>query len=170
MSRTTKSSLLFTADTIVTKPLWLQRQLAPFLNPEAATPPAAPITLPAPQKGRVPRTRNASTITEAAYWGMLRSGLRRLFRFWKPAVIALHSARVACRGPNGQKWAYVCSLCAKPFPRKRVEIHHVVAVGKLLSYEDVGEFVRRLTPENPKGYRVLCKACHLKLTNSERTP
>ncbi len=118
---------------------------------------------------RVPKVRNAGTMTEAAYWGMLRSGLRRLFRFWKPAVAALHAARFPCKGPNGQKWAYLCHDCKKPFPRKQVQIDHVVPCGTLTSFEHVGEFIERLTPEDAGAYAVRCLTCHQAKTNAERS-
>lgn len=120
------------------------------------------------KKRRVERTRNAGTWTEAHYWGVLRSGLRRLFRFWKPAVNALNAARVPHSGPRGQRWAYVCADCKKLFLRKDVQIDHVEPVGKLLDYADVGDFLRRLTPEDPEAFRTLCKTCHLKKTKTER--
>jgi hypothetical protein len=99
---------------------------------------------------------------------MLRSGLRRLFRFWKPAVAALHAARVPCSGRHGQKWAYVCADCGKLFPRKEVQIDHKVPVGRLLAYEDLPGFVERLTPESPDAYACRCLSCHQEKTNKER--
>ena len=117
---------------------------------------------------RVPRTRNGGTWTEARYWQSVRSGLRRLFRFWKPAVAALHAARFPCKGPNGQKWAYLCHDCKKPFPRKQVQIDHIVPCGTLTDFEHVSEFIRRLTPEDPGAYAVRCLACHQAKTNAER--
>lgn len=121
-----------------------------------------------PRASRVPKTRNAGTITEAAYWGMLRSGLRRLFRFWKPAVLALHAARIPCSGARGQKWAYVCADCRRAFPRKLVQIDHVEPCGALTELSHLPDFVRRLTPEDPKAYAVRCLACHQAKTNAER--
>jgi 5-methylcytosine-specific restriction endonuclease McrA len=100
---------------------------------------------------------------------MIRSGLRRLFRFWRPAVAALHAARFPCAGARGQKWAYLCAGCRRPFPRKQVQIDHVVPAGELTDYAHVGEFLRRLTPESPAAYQVLCKACHTAKTQAEQT-
>lgn len=122
-----------------------------------------------PRVSRVPRTRNAGTWTEAQFWQAIRSCLRRMSRFWKPARAALHAARFPCKGPNGQKWAYVCHDCKKPFPRKQVQIDHVVPCGTLTDFEHVGEFIRRLTPEDVGAYAVRCLACHQAKTNSERS-
>lgn len=118
---------------------------------------------------RVPRTRNGGTWTEARYWQSVRSGLRRLFRFWKPAVAALHAARFPCKGPNGQKWAYLCHDCKKPFPRKQVQIDHVVPCGALTHLDHLADFVRRLTPEDPAAYQILCLACHGQKTVKDAT-
>lgn len=147
------------------------------LIPAARVETAPPAPTPRKSKGtasrkpcvsRVPKTRNASTWTEAAYWGALRSGLRRLFRFWKPAVLALHAARIPCSGARGQKWAYVCADCRRAFPRKLVQIDHVEPCGALTELSHLPDFVRRLTPEDPKAYQVLCAACHTAKTNAER--
>lgn len=122
------------------------------------------------RKARVKRTRNGGTWTEARYWQTVRSGLRRIFRFWKPAVAALHAARVPCAGKHGQKWGYVCADCRKVFPRKRVQIDHIEPVGTLLNSSDVGEFLVKLTPEDPARFAVRCKPCHQAKTNKERKP
>jgi hypothetical protein len=123
-----------------------------------------------PRVSRVPRVRNAGTWTEAQYWQAIRSCLRRMSRFWKPAVAALHAARLPCKGPNGQKWAYLCHDCRKTFPRKQVQIDHVTPCGALTDFAHIGEFIRRLTPENVDAYAVRCLPCHQIKTNAERSP
>lgn len=122
----------------------------------------------APKRQRVAKTRNGATLTEAAFWGMVRSGLRRTFRFWKPALAALKAARVPFRGPRRQKWAFLCADCQKLFLRRQVQIDHVVPVGALRDYAHVGEFLRRLTPERPEDFACRCKKCHQTKTNAER--
>lgn len=117
---------------------------------------------------RAAKPRNAGTISEAAYWQMVRSGLRRTFRFWKPAMAALKAARVAVKGPRGQKWAYLCCDCQKLFLRRQVQIDHVTPCGELKSYDHVGEFLRRLTPEAATDFACRCKGCHQAKTNKER--
>jgi hypothetical protein len=119
--------------------------------------------------GRVQRTRNAGTWSEARYWQAVRSALRRAFRFsWVPARMALRAARMACHGPRGQKWAYLCARCQKPHLRKMVQLDHVVACGSLCSAEHVAGFLARLTPERPEDYQVLCLACHKEKTGKDR--
>lgn len=141
----------------------------------------APVTLPAwvapkPAKakerqaaGRVPRTRNHGTMTEAAFWGMLRSGLRRTFRYWKPAAAVLAAAKQPFHGPRGQRFAYLCAGCGKLHKRTNVNIDHVEPCGALTSYAHLPEFVARLTAEGAESYQVLCKSCHGAKTHAERT-
>jgi hypothetical protein len=120
---------------------------------------------------KVPRTRNLASLTEAGFWGMVRSGLRRTFRYWKPALAALRMSRVDWPGPHGRQYGYRCAGCGKIFSRKEVEIDHKLGAGSLTDYAHVGEFLRRLTPETPEDFQVLCKgkgSCHQMKTNSER--
>ncbi len=121
-------------------------------------------------KGRqlVPRSRNLSTQTEAQFWQSLRSGLRRTFRFWKPALEAAKRARIARKGPKGQKWAYLCADCQKLFLRRQVQIDHIEPCGELTDYSHAGEFIRRLTAESPDDYAIRCKDCHQVKTDIER--
>lgn len=147
---------------------FLQRRLAamPLMPPAHLKPMRFPR-----KAGRVPRTRNANTWTEAEWWGRLRSGLRRTFRFWKPAVIALNRAKTPCAGPRGQKWAYLCAGCGKLFLRKDVNIDHKDPCGQLTTFEHIPEFIAKLTPESPDAFQVLCKrVCHQTKTTKERTP
>lgn len=121
-----------------------------------------------PRKGRVARTRNAGTMTEAAFWSMLRSGLRRSFRYWKPAAAALAASKRDHPGPRGQRFAYVCASCKQLHKRTNVQIDHCTPCGALTSYEHLPSFVRNLTAEGPDAYQVLCKFCHNLKTKSER--
>jgi hypothetical protein len=135
---------------------------------------ALPVAPVAKKKGqRVARTRNGGTWTEAAYWQRLRSALRRSYRFWKPAVMALKAARIPMSGPRGRKWGFICAGCGKPYLRKQVNIDHKEPAGALTDYEHIGPFLKRLTPEDPSAYQVLCTGegtcrCHDRKTKAER--
>lgn len=119
---------------------------------------------------RVERTRNLGTETESEHMGKIRSALRRLSRFWKPALKALKNAERAYKGTNKrQKYEYKCFYCEKWLPRKNVEINHEVPCGTLTKYEDVTGFLYRLFCENVEGYNVLCKECHKVITKEQRT-
>lgn len=108
-------------------------------------------------------------MTEAQFWQAVRSGLRRTFRFWKPALAALKAARIAKQGPRGQKWAYLCADCRGLFLRKQVQIDHVTPCGSLRSFAEVGPFLERLCAESADAYAVRCRQCHQNKTNAERS-
>jgi hypothetical protein len=117
----------------------------------------------------LPRTRNAGTMTEGAYWGALRSMLRQFsLRRWKPRNLALAAAKISFNGPNNQRFAYRCCACGGAFKRDEVEVDHVESCGTLKSHEDLGPFVARLLAEDPKAWRVMCAPCHLARTNEAR--
>lgn len=114
-----------------------------------------------PETTRVPRTRNANTLTESQYFSKVRSGLRNTFRYWKPAQIALERASRPSQSSNKRiKKEYQCAKCKQWFPRKGVEIDHLEECGRLASYDDIVPFLKRLTKEDPDAYQILCKADH----------
>lgn len=156
-------------------PRRFQDQIAAQMRPrpapvvaKSATTPVTPKVSKPKRKGRMPRTRNGGKWTESGFWGHLRSGLRRTFRFWQPAILALNGARVACKGPRGRKWAYLCAACNKLHLRKNVQIDHIAAVGELRNPDHIAPWIARLTAEDPKAFQVLCRTCHQSKTNAER--
>ncbi len=115
----------------------------------------------------VPKTRNNKTLTESAYWSMIRSILRSGTRYWKPITQAKIKARRKYTGPNKrQKWEYKCKKCKKWFMGKETQIDHIIPVGSLKCADDLAGFIERLTPE--KGFQLLCRNCHQIKTNKER--
>lgn len=115
------------------------------------------------------KTRNLNTLTESQFWGFLRSGLRRQFRYWKPMLEAKKLAKRAYKGDNKrQKFEYQCNHCKQWFKDKDIQIDHTIPVGSLLSWQDLAPFVQRLIPEDPASFQVLCKPCHQVKTNTER--
>ena len=113
------------------------------------------------------KTRNANTMSEAAFWGMIRSTLRRRTMYWKPISIAKSKARRPYKGNNTkQKWEYQCAKCKKWWKDKEVEVNHVKEAGSLKCAQDLPNFVENLFAES--GYEVLCKTCHKQHTNDTR--
>jgi hypothetical protein len=51
---------------------------------------------------------------------------------------------------------------------KEVQVDHVEPCGSLRNEGEIAGFLERLTPESPKAFQVLCKACHGKKTLAER--
>jgi 5-methylcytosine-specific restriction endonuclease McrA len=119
-----------------------------------------------PKKILVPRTRAGGTMTEAQFWSFLRSNLRLASRKWVPRRQALVAVRRPSESDNKRlKWECQCSKCESWFPQKDVEVDHIVPIGSLLSFEDIGGFVERLFCELD-GFVVLCKQCHYAKTHS----
>ena len=118
---------------------------------------------------RVPKTRAGGTWTEAAFWGFIRSGIRRLSTSWPPISKVKLQYRRPYSGPNArQKWEYQCALCGEWFPEavtvggKRqsiIHIDHIVPCGELSSWDELRVFAERLFVEED-GLRVTCKDCN----------
>lgn len=115
-----------------------------------------------PKTNKVPRTRNSGRWTEAAFWGFLRSGLRRMSMRWQP----ISDVRKAGRRPNQSanrrlKYEHQCSQCLNWFPEKEIEIDHIdgVGSGQLRSWEDFARFAERLFCEIDR-LRKLCVKCN----------
>lgn len=112
-----------------------------------------------PRKNIVPKTRNAGTLTESAFWSMIRSSLRARTRFWKPRLMALQKAKRKSQSTNKKlKWEFQCDKCKNWFPQKNVEVHHEIEAGSLKCATDLPGFVERLFAE--EGWVVYCKQCH----------
>ena len=119
-------------------------------------------------KSRVPKTRNAGTMTEAAFWSFIRSCLRQKSRFWKPITHCKLKSRRAYTGPNiRQKFEYQCNDCKSWFPEKKINVDHIIPAGSLNQPEDLPGFVERLFCE-VDNLQVLCENCHDKKTKLEK--
>ena len=113
-----------------------------------------------PAKQRVPKTRNAGTMTESAFWSFIRSALRQKSRWWKPITQCKQQARRPYKGPNKrQKFEYLCASCNKYHPDKKINVDHIIPAGSLNNANDLPGFVERLFCEIDN-LQVLCEACH----------
>lgn len=118
---------------------------------------------------KIEKTRNGNTWTESQYFSAIRSALRLKFRYYKPMQEALNRASRPYKGDNKRiKKEFLCSCCKKWVVRKNCEINHKIPCGSLNSYDDIVPFIKRLTCEDVNSYEILCKECHLKITNEER--
>lgn len=115
---------------------------------------------------RVPRTHAGGNWTKSRYFSFIRGLLRRGFTRY-PVKHAVKKA--ASRQKKGsRRYEYQCSECEKWWPNSQVEVDHIEPAGSLKEYEDLPGFVARLYCE-PDNLQCLCKNCHLKKTNDERT-
>jgi 5-methylcytosine-specific restriction endonuclease McrA len=120
------------------------------------------------KRQRVPRTRNAGTMTEAAFWSMIRSALRQKSRWWKPISETKRKARRNSKSNNKRlKYEYKCAICTNWFPDSKIEVDHIIPAGSLQKAEDLPGFVERLFCEKDN-LRVLCVECHKEVTNLQR--
>lgn len=113
---------------------------------------------------RAVKTRNAGTMTESAFWSMIRSALRRRSMYWKPLNNYKQTRRIPNNSENKRlKWLYECEECHKLFPAKEVQVDHIEECGSLKCAEDLPGFVTRLFAED--GFKLLCLTCHKNKTN-----
>lgn len=120
------------------------------------------------RRATTPKTRNAGTMTESAFWGFIRSALRQKSRWWKPITECKAKARRAYTGPlKRQKYEYQCNSCKNWFPEKQINVDHIVGAGSLNCAEDLPGFVERLFCEQDN-LQCLCTDCHDKKTKDER--
>lgn len=125
-------------------------------------------------KPRVPRTRGNGKYTEAAYWAWIRSSLRRMSQRWPPLYSVLNDCKRKVEDSDRAKWGnrirfvYQCAECKLHYPKKEVEVDHIIPCGSLKCAEDVGPFIERMLCEKD-GLRVLCHGCHQTITNEQRT-
>lgn len=113
-----------------------------------------------PRKSKTPKTRGGGTMTEAAFWGMIKSCLRRASRWWKPIGETRLKARRAYTGPNKKlKWEYRCNQCKNYFPATSIQIDHILPVGSLNKAEDLPGMIERLFCEE-NNLQAICAKCH----------
>ncbi len=100
-------------------------------------------------------------MTNAKFFGSIRSALRRLSRWWPP----IQQCKIDARRPNQSannrlKYEYKCAICGNYFPEKEVICDHIIPAGSLTKFEDLPDFCRRLFVEKD-GLQILCKeTCH----------
>lgn len=111
---------------------------------------------------------NNGTMTKAAFFGMIRSALRRQSIYWKPIAQAKINARKEYKGANKrQKWGYECNICKNNFKSNEVVVDHIIPAGALKDFSDLENFIKNLFCETDN-LQVLCNDCHDKKTRTER--
>ena len=117
---------------------------------------------------KTPKTRNAGTMTESAFWSMIRSALRQKSRWWKPITECKNLAKRAYKGSNKrQRWEYQCKKCKGWFKSDEVNVDHIEPAGGLNCAQDLPAFVEKLFCE-VNNLQVLCKTCHDVKTDLEK--
>jgi len=119
-------------------------------------------------KSKTPKVRNAGTMTESAFWSMIRSALRQKSRWWKPISECKQLVKRKYKGLNKrQKFEYKCNSCNEYFADKFINVDHIIPAGSLNSSGDLPGFIERLFCEQ-ENLQVLCTKCHDEKTNLEK--
>lgn len=115
---------------------------------------------PQKRKNRVEKPFNAGTMSNAAFFGWLRSRLRKMSQMWKPIQQVKREARILYKGDNKRrKFSFVCNKCKNAVSDKECAVHHIIPAGSLKSFEDIAGFCERLFVEK-EGLELLCDKCH----------
>ena len=123
---------------------------------------------PVKKTSRVPKTRNAGTMTESAFWSFIRSALRQKSRWWKPITECKLKAKRKYKGVNKrQRFEYQCNACKQWFAEKNINVDHIIGAGSLNCGADLDGFVNRLFCE-ADNLQVLCTTCHDAKTKLEK--
>ena len=121
-----------------------------------------------------PKTRNAGTMTDAAFRSWVRSQLRRMSLRWRPISEKRGEGQRPANDADKKRWGKLirvvntCEGCGAWVPKSRLEIDHIVPCGSITDIErDLGPFVMRMLCEKD-GLRRLCPTCHQAVTNASR--
>lgn len=119
-----------------------------------------------PKKTRVEKPFNHGTMSNAGFWGMIRSTLRQKSRWWKPIAEAKKLAKRNCKNCGRQKYEYQCANCKQWFSEKEIAVDHIIEAGSLRNGDDLKDFVEKLFCE-VDGFQILCnkrkdgeESCH----------
>jgi len=125
-------------------------------------------------------------MTDAAFFGKIRSMLRKEWRNSKPYKDATKQARRPYAGGGRRKFVIECSQCSDTyFLNERIQvdsakkgvtkevlayqIDHKIDAGTLKTFDDISGFAERLFCP-PEGLQVLCYHCHYKKTHKPKEP
>ena len=103
------------------------------------------------------------TLTNAAFFGMIRAALRNKSRWYHPIKVCKERSRTPYIGTNKRrKWSYKCEKCHQLFDVREVNVHHKIECGMLNSFDDLPGFTQRLFCDS-SGLMCICNDCHDKL-------
>ena len=124
-------------------------------------------------------------MTDAAFFGKIRSSLRQQWKYSKPHKDAMRRAKVPYVGEGRRRVSVRCEKChaeyaigekivtgtTKTGKEKKVTayaVHHPVEAGTLKCWDDISGFVERLFCP-PEQLEVLCLSCHKEAHKKEDT-
>lgn len=124
-------------------------------------------------------------ITDAAFFGKIRSMLRKEWRHSQPYRDALKRAKIPYPHPGRRKFSIKCESCRDEYAlQERIEvgktktgnikevlayqIDHKIDAGSLKTFDDLSGFAERLFC-SPDELQVLCYHCHKNKTYKEKS-
>ena len=114
-------------------------------------------------KRKVDKPFADGSLSNAAFFGMIRSALRNKSRFFPSIKACRERAKHPYKGENKrQKWVYECEMCHNLKDAKYTCVHHLEGAGALSSFEDLPGFTERLFCNSDK-LILLCNDCHDKI-------
>ena len=110
-----------------------------------------------------------NTLSNSAFFSLIRSALREKSRWWYPIKVCRERARVIYVGNSRKrKWMYKCEMCGSIIvDAKATVVHHLVECGKLNSFEDLPTFTKNLFCDSNL-LQLLCNQCHTKIHEDEK--
>lgn len=115
---------------------------------------------PKKRESKVEKPFNNGTMSRSAFFGWLRSRLRKMSQHWKPISEVKKEAKIPYIGDNKRrKFSYVCSKCQNTVSDKECAVHHIIPAGSLKDFSDLPGFCERLFVEK-HGLILLCHTCH----------
>lgn len=85
------------------------------------------VKLKKPKAIKPPKIFNGGTMTNSAFFGMLRATFRKASRWWIPVKQCKELAKRKSQSSNKRlKWEYKCADCGNYFPEKGISVDHII--------------------------------------------
>ncbi len=108
------------------------------------------------------------TMTTAAFFQSIRSALRQKSRFYPAISACRNDSKIPYKGDNKRrKYSYICGQCGDEVAGDECAVHHKIPCGQLNSFDDIGEFCRKLFCSK-SDLILLCDSCHERLHEIEK--
>lgn len=116
----------------------------------------------------IERPYNNGEWTEARFTSFVKSALRGARWPQKYEAVKRAFVEYGINPATGRKCKlHRCSACRDLFPQNGVQADHIIPVVGPEGFVSWDRFIQRLFCE-ADGFKILCKACHSKVTNEER--
>ena len=112
------------------------------------------------RSSNIPKPFADGTMTNSAFFSMLRAMMRQKSRWWTPITVCKNRVKIPYAGTNKRKkWVYRCEDCGALKSADEIFVHHIHECGTLTSFEDIPGFAKRLFC-NSDELVAICEKCH----------